>query len=515
MAELWEWLVHAFWYPLTLAYFQKALLAGVLVAIPCAVLGCLVVLRRMAFLGDALTHAMLAGVSIGYLVMAMVFDVHSSASAMVIGALLAALLTIALIGGVSHFTRVKDDTAIGIMYTAVFAVGAVLVSLFQKHIHIDIMHFFVGNVLGVADSDIWLAAIAGALVLSLTVLFFRQLQLTSFDPVMAASIGVPVLFISYALTTGVSLVVVSGVPMVGVVMVVGLLITPAATAYLLCERLSSMMWLAALFGTTSVIGGMYVTQWISAAGGGVISLFAAAQFLAVFLCSPRHGLLARWWRLRTQVSQALIEDVLGDALRVKREQITPAEVASAHGYERSRVQRACLQMVDQSLLEQLDDGAFRLSEAGRAEAIRVRRSHRLWETYLHELGTPDDELHARAHQLEHVNDPQALAYLDDLLGHPIRDPHGSVIPRAPTSSDQPMPVSLLRAGDRGEVAILGPRARGLDLPLGEEVTVGTRGEDGLTWTVSRDDGAIVRLAHDEADAVLLRVLARGTEAPPA
>ena len=207
--------------PLLEPYFVKSLLGAGVVAVVSGVVGCLVVLRRMAFLGDALSHAMIAGVAGGYLVMKVFFGLEAHAPGMLLGSLLAAVITVMCIGFVSRVSRVKDDTAIGIMYTGIFAGGVVLVSVFRNYIHIDLMHFIMGDVLAVGNADLWASALSSALVLSIVVLFFRHLQLISFDPVMAASIGMPVLILDYLLTTCVSLVVVSAVSMVGVILVVG------------------------------------------------------------------------------------------------------------------------------------------------------------------------------------------------------------------------------------------------------------------------------------------------------
>jgi len=296
-------IIHTALKPFQDIFFQKALIGGSMVAIVCGVVGCLVILRRMSFLGDALSHAMIAGVAGGYLFMKMLFGIEAHAPAMLIGSLIAAILTVALIGFVSRMSRVKEDTAIGIMYTGVFAAGVVLVSVFRNYIHIDLMHFIMGDVLGVADTDLWASAMTSAIVLTIIILFFRHFQLTSFDPVMAASVGMPVLLIDYLLTTCVSLVVVSAVSMVGVILVVGLLITPAATAYLLSDRLDRMMLLAALFGLTSVIGGLYLCVWADSSGGGAIMLFCTFQFLIVLFIAPRYGILARWLHQRSLVPQ--------------------------------------------------------------------------------------------------------------------------------------------------------------------------------------------------------------------
>lgn len=412
--------------PLTETYFQKALIGGSIVAVVAAVVGCLVVLRRMAFLGDALSHAMIAGVAGGYLVMKVLFGYEAHAPGMLLGSLIAAVATVALISFVSRISRVKEDTAIGIMYTGIFALGVVAVSIFRHYIHIDLMHFIMGDILGVADTDLWVSAFVAATVLTILILFFRHFQLATFDPVMAASIGLPVVLIDYLLTTCVSLVVVSAVSMVGVILVVGLLITPAATAYLLSDRLDKMMGLSALFGVTSVIGGLYLCVWLDSAGGGAIMLFCTFQFLVVLTVAPKYGLLSRWIRLRNLVPQQVVEDVLTTVLRHDR----PVSKDAIQKYvENSKnFDNVLKKMVqDGLLLEQGQD--FALTQKGDKEAKAVLRAHRLWETYLESIGTPKKEVHATAHQLEHLDQTATLSYLDKKLGSPMTDPHGKVIPQ--------------------------------------------------------------------------------------
>lgn len=411
--------------PLTETYFQKALIGGSIVAIVAGVVGCLVVLRRMAFLGDALSHAMIAGVAGGYLVMKMFFGLEAHAPGMLLGSLIAAIATVALISFVSRISRVKEDTAIGIMYTGIFALGVVAVTVFRHYIHIDLMHFIMGDILGVADSDLWVSAFVAAAVLTILILFFRHFQLATFDPIMAASIGLPVLLLDYLLTTCVSLVVVSAVSMVGVILVVGLLITPAATAYLLSDRLDKMMGLAALFGVTSVVGGLYLCVWLDSAGGGAIMLFCTLQFLVVLVVAPKYGLLARWMRLRNLVPQQVIEDILTTVLRHGK--TTPMEVIRKYVKSGKGINKALGRMVQDGLLLETA-GGWDLSENGEKEANKVLRAHRLWEAYLAQIGTPEDELHPTAHHLEHISDNNTVDYLDSKLGNPVQDPHGQSIP---------------------------------------------------------------------------------------
>lgn len=411
--------------PLMETYFQKALIGGSIVAVVAAVVGCLVVLRRMAFLGDALSHAMIAGVAGGYLVMKLLFGLEAHAPGMLLGSLIAAVATVALISFVSRISRVKEDTAIGIMYTGIFALGVVAVSIFRHYIHIDLMHFIMGDILGVADTDLWVSAFVAAIVLTILIFFFRHFQLATFDPVMAASIGLPVILLDYVLTTCVSLVVVSAVSMVGVILVVGLLITPAATAYLLSDRLDKMMLLAALFGLTSVIGGLYLCVWLDSAGGGAIMLFCTLQFMVVLIVAPKYGLFSRWIRMRNLMPQQLVEDVLTTILRYEKP--TPVNIIRQYTNSEKGLDKVLKRMLQDGLLSQVEF-KYSLTEIGIKEANKVLRAHRLWETYLESIGTPEKEVHSTAHHLEHLHEHDTVDYLDKKLGNPKQDPHGKTIP---------------------------------------------------------------------------------------
>jgi ABC-type Mn2+/Zn2+ transport system permease subunit/Mn-dependent DtxR family transcriptional regulator len=490
--------------PLREPFFIKAFIGGSMVAVVCGVVGCLVILRRMAFLGDALSHAMIAGVAGGYLFMKLLFGIEAYAPAMLIGSLIAAVLTVFLIGFVSRLSRIKEDTAIGIMYTGVFAAGVVMVSIFKNYVHIDLMHFIMGDVLGMADVDLWASAFIAALVLSVILIFFRYFQLTSFDPVMAASIGMPIIVIDYVLTTCVSLVVVSAVSMVGVILVVGLLITPAATAYLLSDRLDHMMILSAVFGLTSIIGGLYLCFWLDSSGGGAIMLFCTFQFLLVLFVAPRYGLLARWIRLRRIIPQQLAEDIIGIIGRYAS--VSPAQIRK-HLPENINIQRAINTLISDGYLRS-SDGTLTLTPEGQKEAQRIIRAHRLWEAYLQHVGTPEEEIHPKAHSLEHMHDPSAVEYIDDILGHPAQDPHGQEIPEDPSCGEPGAMVLLsqLRSGRRVKIVTAPKSGMGSELQPGEIILTGNRQNGGKIWVVENESGQMIRLDHHAADLVMVECI---------
>ncbi len=483
-------------------YVPKMLLAGVLVSTVCAVIGCFIILRRMAFLGDALAHSMLAGVVGGYLLMKLAFGVEASAPAMVVGAILAGFATVALIGFVSKVSRIKEDTAIGIMYTGIFAVGGLFASLFAKYIHLDLYHFVIGSVLVVSDAELWMMAGVSAFVLTMVILFYRHLKIASFDPVMAASIGVPVLALEYLLTTCTALVVVSAVQIVGVVLVVGMLVTPAASAYLLCDRLSRMIWISSLFGAASFVIGYALSEYLNVAPAAAIIVVGTGLFLAVLTCAPRYGLIADWLRRRRAVPRQLVEDVLGCILRAPESKVALETVWRHIQVRPERVRRAVRSLARSGLLD-VENGTVRLTEEGHRQAQRLVRAHRLWEAYLAQAGAPREQLHQAADRLEHIRAPEAIDYLDDKLGHPLCDPHGSEIPEddALTAPGTHVNASLLREGRTATVLEIRPPAEGTSLAVGMKVVAGPRRDAGAVWTLRLPDGREIQLDHQTADAV--------------
>ncbi|MEZ6107712.1 MAG: metal ABC transporter permease, partial [Pirellulaceae bacterium] len=272
----------------------RALIALTLASTVCSVVGCFIILRRMSFLADALAHSMLAGVVVGYLTMKAIFSVEASAPGMIVGALLAGIVTVALIGFVTRVSRIKQDTAIGIMYTGIFALGGFLATYkpLASLVHVDLYHFVVGSVLSVTDSDLWTLTVVVIVVLACIILFYRHLKLVAFDPVMAAAIGVPVLAVDYLLTGCTSLVVVWGVGIVGVVLVVALIVTPAATAYLIHDRLDRMLLTAVVVSIVSSWLGYALATWSEVAPGPAIVLMGTIVFLVVLIASPKYGVIA-------------------------------------------------------------------------------------------------------------------------------------------------------------------------------------------------------------------------------
>ncbi|MBL7076991.1 MAG: metal ABC transporter permease [Kiritimatiellae bacterium] len=422
------WLYNVFCEPWTHAYFVKGALGGSIIAVACAVLGCYIILRKMAFIGDAMSHALLPGVGIGYLVMNALFAGGFTAGGLLLGALIAALLTSVSISFLSNVGRIAEDTAIGIIYTGLFAAGVVILTRFQQHINIDLNHFFQGDIYGVSWADLWLSAGVAAVVLSIITIFYRHLTIVSFDPTMAASIGLPTRGIHILLTIMIALVCVAGISMVGVIMIVGLLITPAALAYMLTDRLPRMMGLAAVMGVLSVITGLYFSEWVNASGGGSIMFMGFLLFLVGLILAPRYGLMAAWLRRRRLVPQADLEDVLRWAYEGCRE-IEELPLDKRH------LRKVARQMVREDLIDPgpLRKGCILLTDKGSQEAAHIMRSHQLWEGHLIRSGMSAEAAHEAAHELEHLHYRNVLVDFDAELEHPAKDVDGKPIP--PAGSD--------------------------------------------------------------------------------
>jgi ABC-type Mn2+/Zn2+ transport system permease subunit len=263
----------------------RGLLAAVMVGIVSAVIGSYVMLRGMAFLGSALSHSVLPGVAIGYLV-------GGGEGGVFWYALATAIIASFVIGGISKGTQVKEDTAISIVFAAMFALGIGIISTMRGYA-VDLVHILFGNVLGVTTGDLWLIALFGALVLFTIFALYKEFLVVSFDPLLAATLRLPVNFFNYLLLALIAVTIVVSLQTVGIALMLAMLITPAATAFLLTRRLPIMMLIGATIGALSGVTGLYLSYYISIASGPAIVLVCTACFLLVMLVAPRRGLL---WR---------------------------------------------------------------------------------------------------------------------------------------------------------------------------------------------------------------------------
>ncbi|RZT58477.1 manganese transport system permease protein [Microcella alkaliphila] len=267
--------------PFTYEFMLRALAATTIAAVVCAVLSCWLVLIGWSLMGDAVAHAVLPGVVLAYLV----------GAPFAIGALVFGLLAVLLIGVVRDTSRIKEDAAIGIVFTSLFALGIVLVSITPSQI--DLGHIVFGNILGVGPADLLQIAIIGAIALSLLIVKRRDLTLFAFDPAHAHSIGLSPRRLSALLLGLLALTAVVGLQIVGVVLVVALLIIPGATARLLTDRIQRMLVIAPLIAAASSLVGVAASYYLDIASGGAVVVVNAIVFFTVYLLHPTRGLAAR------------------------------------------------------------------------------------------------------------------------------------------------------------------------------------------------------------------------------
>lgn len=272
--------------PLSYPFMLRALLAAGLVGVICSVVGTFIVLRGMAFFGDALSHTILPGVAVGYLVSG------RASEPLFWWAMGTAILSALSIGAISRGGKIKEDTAIGIIFAGMFALGIALISTVKDYA-LDLSHFLFGDILGVASRDLLLTGIFGALVLLILIAFYKEFVVISFDPVLATTLRLPRRLLEYLLLILIAMTIVVSLQTVGVALMVAMLVTPAATASLLTRRLPVMMALAALIGSLSGVVGLYLSFYMKVASGAAIVLVATAVFMITFLLVPRRAALAK------------------------------------------------------------------------------------------------------------------------------------------------------------------------------------------------------------------------------
>ncbi len=268
--------------PMGYGFMQRGLVAAVMVGVLCAVMGTFVVLKGLAFIGDAISHATFPGLVIAYLVGAPLY----------LGGAIAAVAVSLAIGYVSRRGRLRFDTAVGVLFAGSFALGIVLFSTIKNYVA-DLLGYLLGNVLGIGFEDLVQVAVLGALVLIVVLALRKELLFSTFDPLGAAASGLPVAGLEYLLLALLGVTIVVSIQAVGIIMVVAMLVTPAATAQLIVVRFGQMMVLGAVFASASAVIGLYASFYLNLASGASIVLVETLFFLVALAVGPRSGLMAR------------------------------------------------------------------------------------------------------------------------------------------------------------------------------------------------------------------------------
>lgn len=272
-----NWWYDTFIEPWTWHFMRTGLLVTLMAAIVCAVLSCWLILVGWSLMGDALSHAILPGIVIAYM-LSIPFS---------IGALIAALIVVALIALVKRTSRLKEDTSIGVIFTTMFALGIMLISMYPTQISME--HILFGDPLGITKADMLQVFILAPIAFIMVIAKRKDLTLMAFDPVHAHAIGLSTKRLYALLVVALAMTVVVAMQAVGAILIVALLITPGATAYLITSKFSTMLWLSPLLSAVAVVAGFYISTWLQAAVGGTVVFTMGLMFVVVWCVSP-HGL---------------------------------------------------------------------------------------------------------------------------------------------------------------------------------------------------------------------------------
>ena len=403
----------------------KAIYVSILVGISCGILGCFVVLRNMALIGDALSHAMLPGPVFGLMIAGSI-----SVVAFFVGALAAGIFTALVITFFQENFKVKNDAAVGIVFTAMFAIGVIAITHLSRsdgfHIHTD--DFLFGNVLQVSEAEVILSSITSLLVIVGIVLFYRSLFVSTFQPELAQTMGVSPKVIHYLLMLLLSFAIIASIKTVGVILVVAMLITPASTALLLSHRLKAVLVLAAFFGVLAAVLGFCCADLFDWPPGPSMTVLATLIYLVVALFAPSTGFLSKIIHRNKERSRIHLEDTLKQAFKLhEKNQLSFRALQERVGLSDNTLKKMISRLTKLNLLEK---SSMSITPLGVKAANKLVRAHRLWETYLvNELGVSEEHIHQDAEDFEHILDEEMLDDLAKELNFPDTDPHGSPIPK--------------------------------------------------------------------------------------
>ncbi|MCB0661610.1 MAG: metal ABC transporter permease [Saprospiraceae bacterium] len=401
----------------------RALSASLMVGLTCGVLGCFIVLRNMAMIGDALSHAVLPGVVVAFVVLG--YNILG----FFIGSVLAGLVTAIGITWIQQNVKTKNDAAIGIVFTAMFSLGVMGISWISKNegVHLDLKDFLFGNVLGVSNQDLWLTLAISIYVLVSIAVFYRYLFVSTFQPTIAQTMGISVKVIHYFLMLLLSFVVVAALQTVGVILVVAMLITPASTALLLSDRLHKVLIIAGIMGMLSAVLGLFLAILINTTPGPAMAVVSTVLYLLAAFFSPKKGLLFRTIQKQKLQFRIKQEDFIKEAYKLsQKEDFSLENLRVKLDLKTGKFNQVMLALQQRGYFDRKNQA---LTEKGNEEAIRLTRAHRLWETYLvQEMGLNEAQIHDEAERLEHLLPEEILNEVDRKLGYPTTDPHGSPIP---------------------------------------------------------------------------------------
>lgn len=424
------------------------IIVGAVVNTSCALLGCLLVLRRLSLLGDAISHSVLPGIVGAFLIAQ--FLRQQPFIYLFAGALIGGMLTTFLVETLHRYVGVAEDAGMGVVFTALFSVGVIMLSNYARDVHLDATCVLYGEIgtLAFRTTPIFgfevpealprmIAALAAVVVF--LIVLRKELLIASFDPALATAMGFSSAALHYALMGMTAVVTVAAFEAIGSILVVAMLVVPAATAHLLTDRLGRMfVWSAVLAVSASFLGYLFARRWNTDVAG-MMTVAAGAQFALAVLFAPRHGVVAKAWRTAALTIRIAGEDVL--ARHYRGEETAQRPVLAGTPAVAPPIESGFVALLARRLLLyrgelKLTSMGTVLTDRGRRAAESLVRAHRLWEAYLVEnFQLPLDHLHEPAEKIEHFLGPELQQRLAESLPKTDLDPHGREIPKGATPSN--------------------------------------------------------------------------------
>jgi len=411
---------------------KYVVLGSILLSMSAAIVGCFTFVRKKALLGDVVSHAVLPGICLSFMISG-----TKDPFLLIMGAFATGWISILALDYITAYSKLKEDTATGISLSVFFGIGILMMTYIQQSGNVaqsGLDTFLFGKAAALVGTDLYVFSSVALLVIIVVVALFKEFKFISFDPEMAQIQGLPVKTLQFILTSLTVLAVVTGVQAVGVVLMAAMLITPAAAARYWTGRFSSLIGLAAVFAAFSGISGAYVSYAVPSmpTGPWIVLILSLIALISIFF-SPRKGIVLKFIK-RAKIKKDLLEENLLKTLyKLENENngrtLSIEAIKKAFGYEQSKLNAGIKRLKYHNYLKP-ENGSWKLTPEGRQKGKRIVRLHRLWELYLTEyLRIAPDHVHEDAETVEHIITPELEAELQKLLDYPERDPHDEVIPQ--------------------------------------------------------------------------------------
>lgn len=406
---------------------------SVLLSVSSAIVGCFTFLKKKALLGDVVSHAVLPGICLSFIISG-----TKDPFLLIVGAFVTGWLSIIVMDYITSHSKIKEDTATGLSLSVFFGIGILLLTMIQHSGNAEqtgLDSFLFGKAAALVGKDLIAFSIIAVVILIVVFVFYKEFKLISFDPSFAQAVGIPVKRMDMLLTSITVMAVVTGIQAVGVVLMAAMLITPATAARFWTERLSIMLVLASVFGATSGVLGAFISYTAPAmpTGPWIVMVLSLLAVLSIFF-APGRGIVIKMIKQSRVQKQLLEENLLksfykiGEIAEDFKSARRPEEIAEIRRFSPSQLKNGLNRLFTQGFIRKTS-GTWSLTSEGLQKGKRVVRLHRLWELYLTRyLKIAPDHVHEDAETIEHVITPELEQRLEKLLEYPEQDPHHSNIP---------------------------------------------------------------------------------------